>query len=71
MKTNKPNTKAQIKTVEMLERRGYDHGYTQTDGNPVMVLRVDPTTGLKKNIWMEVTRNGNYRPASKQLVFNA
>jgi len=55
MKENK-NTKAQIKTVESLERRGYDHGYTQDDGNPVMVLR-------EKNICVEVTRNGGYRPA--------
>ena len=55
MKENK-NTKAQIKTVESLERRGYDHGYTKDDGNPVMVLR-------EKNICVEVTRNGGYRPA--------
>ena len=57
MKT-KQNTKAQIKTVESLETRGYDHAYTQADGNPVMVIR-------EKNIWVEVTRNGGYRPASK------
>lgn len=57
MKT-KANTKAQNKTADSLERRGYDHGYTQADGNPVMVLR-------EKRIWVEVLRNGVYRPASK------
>lgn len=60
MKKLKAQTKAQSKTVVKLERRGYDHGYTQADGNPVLVLR-------EKNIWVEVTRNGNYRPASNAL----
>lgn len=55
MKT-KENTKAQNKTVERLEARGYDYGYTQADGNPVLCLR-------EKNIWVEVLRNGGYRPA--------
>lgn len=48
-------TKTQIKTVETLERRGYDHGYTQDDGSPVMVLR-------EKNVWVVVKRNGGYQP---------
>lgn len=53
MKTNKPNTKAQIKKMETLESRGYDYSHTSDEGNPVLVLR-------EKKIWVEVKRNGNY-----------
>jgi hypothetical protein len=61
METNtrtKPNTKAQLKTVASLERRGYDHGFTHKDGDPVLVLR-------DKNIWVQVYRNGGYGPTLK------
>ena len=48
-------TKAQQLTIARLERRGYDYSH-DANGNPVMTLR-------PKRIWVEVLRNGAYRPA--------
>jgi hypothetical protein len=57
MKT-KANTKAQESTLARLERRGYDYSHTNSGGLPVVVNR-------ERNIWVEILRNGAYRPASK------
>lgn len=56
-KVTKELTKAQLKRIRSLESKGYDDAYTADDGTPVMVLR-------DKKIYVEVLRNGNYRPAS-------
>ena len=60
-------TKAQTKTTERLEARGYDHGYTQADGNPVMVLRA-VSINNKPETWVEILRNGSYRPVTEITI---
>lgn len=55
-------TKAQLKRIGFLERRGYDWGYHSKATNaPVMVLR-------DKGIWVEIARNGSYGPTTKPTL---
>jgi hypothetical protein len=55
--TQTKTTKAQERTMAKMEvKYGMEVSHHLTNGNPVMVDRV-------KNVWVEIERNGNHRPA--------
>ena len=55
-------TKAQIKRMGILERRGFEYSHENNQKLPVMVAR--RTNMHEQSVWVEVLRNGAFRPAN-------
>ena len=51
-----PLTKAQLRTLAKLERKGYEIRHLSDSGHPVLCLQ-------EKGIWIELLTTGEYRPA--------